>query len=336
MLWVDVNYTLQLAPLLRNFKRKSEYLFNCSCPYCGDSQANKIKARLYIFQLKDKLLVKCHNCGINTTISNLIKFVSPSLYDLYNMEKFKESSYNSRPPEQTIPKIFKTEITDAILDRLKRVDTLPPKHPVVKFCLDRMIPRQKFNLLYVTPKFKKYVNSILANKFSSLEDDHPRLIIPFFNQHGKCFAFSGRAFGPQQPKYFTIKLDDLHDRIYGLERINYSKHIYIVEGQIDSLFLPNCLAVSGSSFFNPVIKSLQSNCTLVYDREPRSPELTKLILNTIKKGFKICLLPETMPGKDINEYIMAGMTSQEIIQQIDTHSFQGLSAHAEFIKWRKC
>ena len=42
------------------------------------------------------------------------------------------------------------------------------------------------------------------------------------------------------------------DKIFGLNRIDKSKPIYVVEGPIDSLFLDNCVAVAGSSNFAKV------------------------------------------------------------------------------------
>ena len=48
----------------------------------------------------------------------------------------------------------------------------------------------------------------MPNKFPSLRDDHPRVVIPFYDRAGNFFAFQGRAFGKEQPKYITIKFDD--------------------------------------------------------------------------------------------------------------------------------
>ena len=65
---------------------------------------------------------------------------------------------------------------------------------------------------------------------------------------GEVFAYQGRAFGSEQPKYITIKLDDNADKIYGLDRVDKTKTIFVVEGPIDSMFLDNCIAVAGADF----------------------------------------------------------------------------------------
>lgn len=340
MLYIDVKYANMIGPRLRNFKKKGEYLWNYSCPVCGDSKTNKTKARGYIYKVKTGLFVKCHNCAYSTNIGNFIKYVDPTMYEEYVLENYKESGLprsQHKDVAVAIPETIRApELTDEVLSSLKRVDELPPGHPVLNYVMNRQIPRKFHHLLYLTPKFKKYVNSLIPNKFKSLENDHPRLIIPYFNEHGKCFAFQGRAFGNEEPKYFTIKLDDNEEKIFGMDRLNYAKRVYIVEGPIDSLFIPNCVAVSGSSFDTPAVQRLKSNCTVVYDNEPRSKELTKLISKTIDQGFAVCLWPDTVREKDVNDMIKAGLTSEEILDIIQKNTYSGMEAQLKFTEWRKC
>jgi DNA primase len=92
------------------------------------------------------------------------------------------------------------------------------------------------------------VNKVKPKTYKVIKD-HPRLIIPFFDTTGKLFAFQGRAFGNEQPKYLTIKLDENKQKIYGLERVNFTKQVKIVEGPIDSLFISNSLAAAGADLF---------------------------------------------------------------------------------------
>ena len=44
------------------------------CPYCGDSQKNKLKARGYLIHNKTFFVYKCHNCEKSTDFSNLLKY----------------------------------------------------------------------------------------------------------------------------------------------------------------------------------------------------------------------------------------------------------------------
>jgi hypothetical protein len=43
-------------------------------------------------------------------------------------------------------------------------------------------------------------------------------------------------------------MEGVDNLIYGEERIDIKKQIYCVEGPLDSLFLPNCLAIAGLNF----------------------------------------------------------------------------------------
>lgn len=338
MLFIDVKYANMLSPRLRNFKHKNEFLWNFSCPICGDSKSHKHKSRGYIYHVKGALFVKCHKCGYSTTLGNFIKQIDPTLHHEYVLEKYKETTNSVPKPivDVKVPTIFRPELTDATLDGLKRLDELSPDHPAVKYVLRRRLPKRSLNLLYFVPRFMQYVNTIIPDKFANLTQDHPRLIIPYFNKHGKCFAFQGRAFGKEDPKYYTIKIDESEEKIYGLDRVDYSKKVYIVEGPIDSLFIPNCLAVSGSSFNSPTIKSLQAHCIVVYDNEPRSKELTKLIKRTIDQGFSVCLWPEAVEEKDVNEMVMSGKTPKEVLDIINDNTFSGAAAKLRFTTWRKC
>ena len=38
-------------------------------------------------------------------------------------------------------------------------------------------------------------------------------------------------------------LDDDAPKVYGLDRVNENKKIYVVEGPLDSLFVENCVAM---------------------------------------------------------------------------------------------
>ena len=342
MLYIDNKYAQILGTRLRNFKQKKDYLWNYSCPVCGDSTRNKLKARGYIYQMKTDLMAKCHKCGYSSNLGNLIKYVDASLYDEYVLERYKSGAtrYNdhkSIADTQVVLETPKEELLeDDILESLTRMDKLPLTHPAMKILIDRKIPKDKWHLLYFAPKFKAYVNSVTPKFQEPIQDEHPRLVIPYFTAAGKCFAFQGRAFGDEQPKYYTIKVDENEEKIYGLDRVDFSKRIYVVEGPIDSLFLPNAVAVSGSSFDTPTVRQLLTNATLVMDNEPRSKEITKLLEKNIKAGYTVCMFPDHIEHKDINEmFLHSGMSIDEIVETINTNTFRGIEATLRFSTWRK-
>ena len=246
-MYIEQKYLLIASSQLQQFKRKGDFLFNFRCPYCGDSQKNRTKARGFVFRKESNLIYKCHNCGKGASFQNLLKHLDPKIYDDYIFERYRKDRVNKELSGKlnfTQPNFMKGP---SPLKSLKKISSLKYNHPVKRFVDERKIPTTAHFELFFAPKFYSWVNTFIPNKFPSLEGDHPRLVIPFFDEDNKMFAFQGRAFGNEKPKYITLKLDPDRNKIFGLNRVDKSKHILVVEGPIDSLFLDNCLAVAGSS-----------------------------------------------------------------------------------------
>jgi len=336
-LYIDNKYVNLVAYKLRNFKVKAQNYYSFSCPICGDSKKDPRKARGFFLLHKHNLIYKCHNCGISCGIGPFLKRVDANLYSEYRLENYRETV---APVEQTTTLFTevveqKVEVSDSILDSLIRIDSLQLTHPVIQYIIGRKIPRSMWDKLYFTKNFKEYTNSVKFT-FTSTENDHPRLVIPFFDEQGNVFAFQGRAFGNEQPKYYTIKLDEDKEKIYGLDRINTKNRIYVVEGPIDSLFLPNAIAVTGSSFDTPTIRGLANVATIVVDNEPRNKEVMNNLDKYIQQGYSVCIWPDHQVGKDINEMIQNGQTVDEIVKIINENTASGLEAQLKYNQWRKC
>ena len=78
-----------MSASLQRFERKKDGLYNFRCPYCGDSQKRKDKARGYLFKKKNDYVYKCHNGGVGRTLSNFLKDNNRMLYDEYVMERYR-------------------------------------------------------------------------------------------------------------------------------------------------------------------------------------------------------------------------------------------------------
>ena len=326
---IDVQYLYNISSRLDRFKKKSRNLFNFRCPYCGDSQKNKSKARGFVYAVKNEYFYKCHNCSKGTTLGKLIEYVDPQLYKQYVIEKYKSGNNNTvQEPEF---KFEPVKFDDKTLKDLTRFDKIP-NHPAYKMFIDKRRLNDYHDKLYVTWHFYDWVNKLIPNKFPNIKEDHPRVIIPFLDVDNKMFAFQGRAFGNEEPKYITIKLDDNKRRIYGLDRLDINKTIYITEGPIDSLFLPNAIAVAGSDL---EIKNLKRKAVYVFDNEPRNREITQKMEKLIEKNYNICIWPKSLKYKDINDMVMSGMTPVEIQGIIDNNTFSKLSAHQQLVNWKE-
>lgn len=332
-LWIDLKYAKIIGAQLDHFKQINDYLFNFRCPICGDSKHNKTKTRGYIYKVKDKLNVKCHNCGYSSHISSFLKEIDTNLYNQYRLDNIS----NLKPiVENPFEKFNRPVVSkDPNLYGLKRLDSLPVIHPAIKYIVSRKIPRKYWNILYYTDKFKEYINKIEV-KYPNTDYDHPRIIIPYLDINKECFAISARALGNEEPKYFNMKIKEDVESIYGLDRVNKNETIYCVEGPLDSLFLPNGIAVTGTSFNKDAIKELKKNLVIIPDREPRSTELVKIVNNLVEDNFTISLLPESFVYKDINEAIKNGMSIETIMEVINTNTHSGIAAKLNFNSWKKC
>ena len=329
--YIDLKFINDLSGRLSQFKKKTDYLFNFRCPHCGDSQKSKTKARAYLYRVKNDMFFKCHNCGQGQNLANFIKFVDPKLYESYLLERYKKSA-----PATPKPKFdFKpTKFTDQTpIDDLKSIKDLPEDHPARLYCDNRKIPEKYFDKLFLSDKFMTLVNEVKPNTYK-ITKDHPRLIIPFYDTTGKIFAFQGRAFGKEQPKYLTIKLDENKQKVYGLDKVNFQQPIYITEGPIDSLFIDNCLAAGGADLF---LKNKIPNeqITYIFDNEPRNKEIVKRMYKVIEKDFNVVIWPDEIQLKDVNDMIMSGLTKFELQDIISNNTYSKLSALTKLNYWKK-
>ena len=74
-LFTDIKYLNQIGNRLSLFKRKGDYLYNCRCHICGDSQTKKNKARGYFYRANNDLFYKCHNCDASQHFGTFLKKV---------------------------------------------------------------------------------------------------------------------------------------------------------------------------------------------------------------------------------------------------------------------
>ena len=105
MSYIDQKYISLASSSLQLFKKKKANLYNFRCPYCGDSQKKKSKARGYIFLVKNDYVYKCHNCGMGRTFTNFLKDQNKLLYDQYIMERYSAglTGRGSQTPDLVIP-----------------------------------------------------------------------------------------------------------------------------------------------------------------------------------------------------------------------------------------
>jgi len=339
-LYIDLKYINMISNRLPMFARKDDYLFNCRCIICGDSAEKKNKARGYFYKKENNMFYRCHNCEYGTTVGKFIEHLDPILYKEYVLEKFVKKNEQPEPKKETdlrdifdyTPKFHKPlSIIDGLMDRL---DTLPDDHEAVKYVKQRMIPEDQYNRLYYVDDIRDL--SQLNTKYTkALNIKQPRIAIPFIREDGQLSGLTLRGIRGENLRYIVLKIKEEDPTIFGLDVIDRSKEVYIVEGPIDSLFLENSIAAAGSSF-QKIDKIGLTHFTVIFDNQPRNKEICSLIHKQIKAGNKVCLWPSDIEEKDINEMIMSGLTKDDIQYIIDNNTYEGLEAELEFTAWRKC
>ena len=342
MIWLDTKYASLLGSQLEQFKviKTRPYSARFRCPICGDSKQNKFKTRGYFYEYKGSLNVKCFNCGNSSSIGNFIKSVNPSLFDEYRIECLREKGNGAGEQEKFESKIeqFASRRIDHYepFKQLKKISQLKPNHPAKQYVLNRNLPSSTHWRIYYSPTYYHWVNQIIPDKFSekALAHDCPRLVFPFIDRNGYVFGFTGRAIGNSSVRYSTIITDDNKVKVFGLDQIDFNKQVYVVEGPIDSLFLDNCCAMAGSDIELNLIAD-QSRLVVVYDNEPRNKDIVNKINKAINKGYKVCIWPNQIEYKDINDMINAGLSAAHVQHIIDENTFEGLAAKMRMQQWQK-
>lgn len=337
--WLIHKYINLVSSRLSKFKRKGPSLYNFRCPICGDSESNKNKARGYIYQKEGKMMFHCHNCNATMGIPNFIKMLDVNLYNEYQLEKLKDSkSPKQKDLEEFTIKMKKPVfMKEGPLKGLKKVSQLSPDSRIKKFVVDRKIPNEYHAKLFACPNFMHYVNTILPDKFSaeSMAHDETRLLIPFLDGSKNVHAFQGRALGPSGLKYITIVLDESIPKVYGLDAVNFNRIVHVVEGPLDSMFLNNSIATAGGDLVSTVSSFDKDKLVIIYDNEPRSRDTVKKIDKAILNGYSVCIWPDSMEHKDINDMVLAGLTTEFIEHIIKTNTYKDLAAKLALQKWSK-
>ena len=320
---IDSKYIGLVSSRLQKFKRVKADLFNFRCPICGDSKKHKNKARGYLYQVKTNTNFKCHNCGASSSFNNFLKQIDSTLHKQYTMEKFKEGFAGGKNFVVEEPKLeFKKPVFRKKLN-LPRADEVP----IAKEYLEkRKLDPSKFYFAY---KFKEWTNT-QKQTFDTIGRDESRIIIPMYDEDKILIGFQGRSLGPNSVKYITVMINEDAPKIYGLDKIDNEKPIYIIEGPFDATLVQNGVAMCGSDL--DIRTFGWSDCIYVYDNEPRNREIVNRIDKTINGGYKVVIWPKSIVEKDINDMVLGG---HKIMSVLESNTYSGLQAKVKFNNWKK-
>ena len=340
-MYIDKKFVNFVGASLEKFVWKKDTLASCRCPICGDSSKNKNKTRGFFFVNKNKYFYKCHNCGVSCNLYGFLEKVAPSLCKEYSLEVWKDGD-GLKTKKKTEPVVAIKKIKKKYTIELPSVSELPPNHPCRTFVELRKIPRSAWKYLYYAEDFGTWARTINSESADTLEQSS-RLVIPIVNEKGELVGAQGRALSitgdrnaRKTARYITIKTEGQdHKGWFGLDRVDTGT-IYVVEGPLDSLFIPNCVAMIGLSDALNVPSHLKSR-SLVYliDNEPRNEAVVLTIGKLLDQDKKVCIWPDHIKQKDLNDMIMAGMSEKQLLQTIKENTVSGLSGKIKFNNWKK-
>lgn len=342
MLWLDIKF-LNLASFhLKGFVQKKNSLWNARCPICGDSEKSERIKRFYVFpglgNQSQHLYVKCHNCSVGGRLSTFLETLDPALHREYILERVKEK-HRSRSSTGTATRTFTQTssslptVSDDILSALTKVVDLHPDHSARKYCDERKIPEFALNEFRWTDDFKSTAALLNPESAEDLRENDPRIVIPFYDADGDVTVMQGRTLSSDvQPKYITIKMNDMVDKVYGMHRVDKTKPIIVMEGPIDSIFVDNAVATGDSD-----LTRFKDGSSYVFDNQPRNIAIVKKVRKAIDDGYPVFFWPESLgTGKDINDAVKDGIVNpSDLHSLIMSNTLTGLRAKMAFSTWCK-
>lgn len=352
-IFVDQKYLVMVGGRFRNFKRKGAGLYNFSCVKCGDSQKKKKSAHCYAFPADDGLRVYCHRCGFSSWFGKFLKSVDDELYGEYLLEAFGRDDRRTSIEDELdraaelasqAPPEF-TRRSDPT-DELPSVSELPRDHIARMTCVSRMIPRDRWDDVYHVDDFVGWAKKIVPGKYDSMTFTEPRLLLPIRDRTSRLIGFQGRSYSSaSRAKYMTAALDREPPFLFGQERVQEGSPIVVMEGPIDSMFVPNAVASAGGVVQRELAKTglSKSSFVVAYDNEPRSPITVDKVRRAAREGYPVFVWPEDVRAKDFNDWhvdlVESGVKPESIPGLMAWHiarrTFTDLEAELEIQHWSK-
>lgn len=340
-LYEQITYVPLISYKLERFKALGKNKWQFRCPLCGDSKKSKRKARGCIYEKEGRLRFLCMNCGESLSFLNLLEQLDPNLYKEYITKKYvskfeedehEDLSFLEKLGFKTHP--FPHNKNKIVDDKVKKLSKLKPSHAAIKYAVERQIPEQHWKHLYFTTQFEKFCSRIQNRQ-------EPRIVLPCYDASGVVYAAQGRILpGYNGIRYKLYRMSGDLPILFGLNRLNTSEPIYVVEGPIDSLFLPNALAICSAHLYS-IHDNLKEhghdidtkNFTLIFDNEKRNPHIVSRMQKAVAMGYKVCVFPDSIEQKDINDMVISGI---DVCSLVDENSFSGIEASLRINKWKRC
>lgn len=346
-LFIDNRYAMELSGSLERFKRLDDSFYNFRCPVCGDSSINKMKTRGYFYRSTKSptLRFKCHNCGENWSFATFLSWIDPSAYSRYKLDTFKASGAKWGDEEEgtTLLPSNQKEGDDGshqddpvktVLKGYYPLSALSKSNHGVDYVLERMIPERWHSRIYYVDSLRELMRRFpkYAERTKDMRQDDQHIVIPLVYE-GEVTHLICRNIEPNPfLRYMTLELIPDTPKVFNYDEVDKSIPFFVFEGPIDSMFVPNAMAMGGTTVGLPTNR----NMMFVYDNEPRNREVHKIMNKAILAGKSLVIWDKNAPsGKDINEMVMNGHSVSEIESYLKSRVFSGVKAKAEMMRYTR-
>ncbi len=235
--------------------------YTFACPYCGDSLKHNNKKRGN-FWFDTKMFI-CYNGDCNT-----VRGYKDFFKDMKSMDFL---DYSKNIPNLLVKSVDSDNFVNNSLSSIYDFSNLCDKYGVTINTIKKI-----YNLreIYYDDELCSYLEDRCLTpdrKFLYSPKWRNIFILNIDNSTGKVISFQIRNFTGDN-KYITIKLKKIYEKMkvdfdetnqelsfinkvskfYNFTNIDTKKKIYVVEGSLDSLLLPNCMALCGISSVAPI------------------------------------------------------------------------------------
>jgi hypothetical protein len=342
MKYVDVNYIRLASVYLQGFKDVGSGTYIFRCPICGDSKKSTSKKRGYLYATNDGAFFKCYNGCDTMSLYHFLKRLSPDLAQQYMMESFGKPTEKNETldgnifktnRELSLPETEKVKRPKRkmILDSMLKVQDLGLGHRVREYLEGRKVPADIE--LYFTPNLNDVMSKVDAYADRLFSTEYQALVFPFRGINGALNYLQARIlFSNDKRRYVTLEMEESSPKFWGLDRVDFTRPVYLFEGPIDAMMVDNGVAWAGGNLRAGAkyLEGLcQSDLVLVYDADFKTNEQIFLdMFRSIRRDGRSVVIHDKDFGtfKDVNDAAVAGWSHEQIQSYLVEKTYSGLRA----------
>src|ERR1017187_801457 len=322
-----------------------------NCPLCYAGGKSEPKSMVVIESVRaDCVILFCQRAscpsralsktGGGIRLSTFLRHFSPAIYDDYRAAlRAGARGIAPRLPAPLLPVAARERHSAAdpetllafIRAELPSAFSLAADHPARLYVERRHLPERHRDLLLWDDAF----NHTAALLDGQERRPDARLVLPYLDVTGtKLTAILGRSIQPDvQPKYLAAKVDPDSSLIFGLDRVDADQRVLVLEGPLDSLFLDNAAAVTGTALTKAADHLPKQQLVLVFDNQAK---IADHMIRAALDGFRVAVwwFQGGEGTKDIEDLVMAGNDPEKLAAVLGENSFTGTEAIRRIWRWR--